>query len=176
MLETSRLLLRNYTLNDYKDVYDILSDDETMQYYPAPFDENRTRHWIEWNLENYKRDGFGLWAVVLKETGALIGDCGVTMQTIEGEVVPELGYHINKNYWQQGYAKEASLAVCGWFFNHTQYEILYSYMKYTNKPSYQTAVSIGMTKVKEYLDPINTVSYVYAMTRTQWQSLPQKKS
>ena len=45
-----------------------------MQHYPAPFDCERTKGWISWNLENYEKYGFGLWAVVLKETGEFIGD------------------------------------------------------------------------------------------------------
>ena len=45
-----------------------------MQHYPAPFDENKTKDWIAWNLENYQKYGFGLWAVVLKESGEFIGE------------------------------------------------------------------------------------------------------
>lgn len=64
MIETERLLLREYTLNDFDALYEIMSDPETMQHYPEPFDENRTRNWITWNLDNYEKYGFGLWAVV----------------------------------------------------------------------------------------------------------------
>ena len=73
MIETERLLLREYTPDDFDALYEIMSDAETMQHYPAPFDESRTKRWIEWNLENYVKYGFGLWAVVLKETGEFIG-------------------------------------------------------------------------------------------------------
>ena len=69
-------------------LYEIMSDPETMRHYPAPFDADRTRRWIEWNLENYEKYGFGLWAVVLKETGGFIGDCGITLQEIDGETLP----------------------------------------------------------------------------------------
>ncbi|MEE3494154.1 MAG: GNAT family N-acetyltransferase [Butyrivibrio sp.] len=78
MIETKRLLLREYTMDDFDALYEIMSDSETMQHYPAPFDEARTRRWIEWNLENYAQYGFGLWAVVLKETDEFIGDCART--------------------------------------------------------------------------------------------------
>ncbi len=60
MIETGRLLLRNYTMEDFGALYEILSDPETMQHYPAPFDEERTRNWIQWNLDNYEKYGFGL--------------------------------------------------------------------------------------------------------------------
>ena len=66
--------------------------------YSAPFDEERTRGWITWNLKNYEKYGFGLWAVVLKETGEFIGDCGISIQNIDGEMLPEIGYHIHKMY------------------------------------------------------------------------------
>ena len=69
MMETERLLLRKYTPEDFDSLCEIMSDPETMAHYPAPFDEARTRRWIDWNLENYEQYGFGLWAVVLKENG-----------------------------------------------------------------------------------------------------------
>ena len=54
-IETNRLLLREYTMNDFDALFEIVSDTETMQHYPAPFDEERTRGWINWNLDNYKK-------------------------------------------------------------------------------------------------------------------------
>ena len=176
MIETPRLLLRNYTLDDFDALYEILSDPETMQHYPAPYDEEKTRNWITWNLDNYEKYGFGLWAVVLKETGEFIGDCGITLQNIDGEILPEIGYHIHKKYWRRGFAKEAARAVRDWGFRNTQYGIFYSYMKYTNIGSWSTALANGMKKVKEYPDPKNTISYAYAITREEWEKLLQNSS
>ena len=144
MLKTKRLILRNYTMDDFNSLFEIMSDPETMQHYSAPFDENRTKDWIIWNIENYKKYGFGLWAVILKETGEFIGDCGITIQNIDGELLPEIGYHINKKYWHQGFAKEAAKACRDWVFNNTEYNAIYSYMKYSNVASYSTAIAIGM--------------------------------
>ena len=176
MIETERLLLRPYTLSDFDSLYEIMSDPETMQHYPAPFDEEKTRNWITWNLDNYEKYGFGLWAVVLKETGEFIGDCGITLQNIDGEILPEIGYHIHKKYWRRGFAKEAARAVRDWGFRNTQYDIFYSYMKYTNIGSWSTALANGMKKVKEYPDPKNTISYAYAITREEWEKLLQNSS
>ena len=169
MIETERLILREYTFDDFDALYEIVSDPEIMQHYPAPFDEERTRGWITWNLENYEKYGFGLWAVVLKETGAFIGDCGISIQNIDGEMLPEIGYHIHKRYWRKGLGKEAARAAREWVFEHTDYDIVYSYMKYTNVGSYRTAIANGMKKVKEYPDPKNTISYAYAITRGDWE-------
>ena len=171
MIETERLLLREYTPDDYDALYEIVSDPETMAYYPAPFDEVRTRRWIEWNLENYAKYGFGLWAAVLKETGEFIRDCGLTLQNIDGEMLPEIGYHIHKKYWRQGFAKEAARAVRDWAFLNTKYHTLYSYMKYSNEASWRTALANGMKKVKEYDDPKNTISYAFAITRQEWEKM-----
>ena len=173
VLETDRLTLREYVTEDFDALFEIVSDIETMQHYQAPFDEDKTRSWIQWNLDNYKKCGFGLWAVVLKETGEFIGDCGITIQDIDGEMLPEIGYHIHKKYWRKGFAKEAARAVRDWVFLNTQYDIIYSYMKYTNVGSYSTALANGMKKVKEYQDPKNTISYVYAITREEWKKMKE---
>ena len=171
IIETERLGLREYTPDDFDALYEIMSDPETMQHYPAPLTEERTRGWITWNLENYKTYGFGLWAVVLKETGEFIGDCGITIQNIDGEMLPEIGYHIHKKHWRKGFAKEAAGAVRDWVFRNTEYDTVYSYMKYTNIGSWSTALANGMKKVKEYPDPKNTISYAYAITRGEWEKL-----
>ena len=166
ILETSRLILREYTLDDFDALYAILSDPETMKHYPRPYDENGTMRWLNWSLDNYKQYGFGLWAIEIKETGEFIGDCGITMQNIDEETLPEIGYHIHKKYWRQGYAKEAASAVREWFFNNTTFDTVYSYMTTANVASYSTAASIGMQRIKEYADSKSgEMHYVYAISR-----------
>ena len=168
MIETERLILRKMTHDDFDALYAVLSDEEAMRHYPAPFDRDRIRGWIEWNLENYSRYGFGLWSVVLKENGGVIGDCGITMQNIEGRMLPEIGYHIRRDLWRRGYAREAARAVWNWAFRNTSFDALYSYMKYTNAASLGTALSAGMRKIREYPDAINGVTIVCAITRDDW--------
>ena len=171
VLETERLILREYILEDFEALFEILSDAETMRHYPKPYDEEMTKHWIEWNIQNYQKYGFGIWAVILKKTGEFIGDCGITIQNIDGEFLPEIGYHIHKKHWRQGFGSEAARAVRDWAFENTEYDCLYSYMKYTNVGSYSTAIANGMKKVKEYPDEKNTISYAYAITREEWNLL-----
>lgn len=59
-LETARLILRDYTLEDFEALFEILSDAETMQHYPKPYDTEMTKRWIEWNIQNYQKQGFFL--------------------------------------------------------------------------------------------------------------------
>jgi len=165
ILETERLFLREMTMGDFDALYAVLSDPEIMQHYPYSFDEERVRSWIERNMDRYKNDGFGLWAVCLKDTGEMIGDCGLTLQNIEGQMLPEIGYHIRKDQQRKGYAKEAAAAVRDWAFGNTEYPALYSYCKYTNVGSFKTAESIGMHFEKEYEDEANKITHVSVIRR-----------
>ena len=119
-------------------------------------------------LTTYRVFGFGLWAVCLKATGEMIGDCGLTMQLIGGEIKPEIGYHIRGNMQRKGYAKEAAIAVRDWTFHNTPFNTVYSHMKHTNEPSYKTAISYGCKQVDEYKDDENEITKVFAITREEW--------
>ena len=101
----------------------------------------------------------------MKDTREMIGDCGLTLQNIEGEMLPEIGYHIRADHQRKGYAKEAAIAVRDWAFANTDYPALYSYCKYTNIGSYKTAESIGMHFEKEYPDPDNKITHVSVIFR-----------
>ena len=165
ILETERLFLRELTADDFDALYEVLADSDIMQHYPYTFDESRVRNWINKSIERYEIFGFGLWAVCLKETGEMIGDCGLTMQNINGMIKPEIGYHINKRYQRRGYAKEAARACRDWAFENTPFNILYSYMKKTNVASIATAMANGMSKVDEYTDEENELTVVYAIKK-----------
>ena len=129
VIETSRLLLRELTLDDADTLALVLSDPVSMRYYPAPFSAEKVRQWIQWNVDNYRAHGFGLWAVILKESGELIGDCGITLQDIEGKRLPEIGYHIRREYCGKGFATEAAAACIDFAFGKAKYDAVYSSMK-----------------------------------------------
>lgn len=167
ILETERLFLREMNKDDFDALYKVLADRDIMQHYPYTFDEKRVRDWIERNMNRYLENGFGLWGVCLKDTKEMIGDCGLTLQNIEGEMLPEIGYHIRADHQRKGYAKEAASAVRDWAFTNTDYPALYSYCKYTNVGSYKTAESIGMHFEKEYPDPENKITHVSVIFREE---------
>ena len=173
LIETERLLLREMTDDDFSALYKVLADSDIMKHYPYTFDEIRVRNWIQRNIERYRIFGFGLWAVCLKATGEMIGDCGLTMQLIDGEIKPEIGYHIRADKQRNGYAKEAAIAVRDWTFNNTPFNVVYSYMKSTNVPSVKTAISYGCKQVDEYQDDENEITKVFAISRDQWSGLKE---
>ena len=173
VIETDRLIMREMTEDDFDALYAVLADSDIMQHYPYTFDGDRVREWIRKNIERYKVLGFGLWAVVLKETGEMIGDCGLTMQIINEQIRPEIGYHIRKDCQQRGYASEAAKAVRDWTFMNTPFNIIYSYMKDTNVPSYRTAMAYGCHLVDEFEDDTNKITKVYAISRSEWDELKE---
>lgn len=164
IIETDRLILRNLTMDDLAELHEILSDPESMKHYPKPFDLDKSKSWIVWNIENYAKYGFGLWAVILKENHQFIGDCGITMQNINGDLVPEIGYHINKRHINKGYATEAARACMKYAFEVLKFDKVYSYMKYTNIPSQRVAEKNGMKLIAEIEDEINEKTRIYAIT------------
>lgn len=171
ILETSRLILRVMNDGDYKSLQAVISDPETMKYYQKPYDEAGVQKWIAWCKASQAKRGFSLWAVILKETGEMIGDCGVSMQTIDDEMKPEIGYHLNKKYHRQGIGKEMTQAVRDYFFTHFDYEEVYSYMDVNNLPSYKTAEANGMTYLHDYVTADGERCKVYRITRKEWEKI-----
>ena len=166
IFETERLLVREYEQSDFDGLKDIICDPETMKYYEKPYDERGVQRWLDWCIRSYAENGFGLWALELKENGEFIGDCGISLQNINGEILPEIGYHINKKYWRRGYAKEAARAVRDWFFENTDHGAVYSYMNKENLASVATARANGMKFVGEYTDGSETLS-IYSISRVE---------
>lgn len=169
IIETERLILREMTEDDFDALYKVLADADIMQHYPYVFDEARVRDWIQRNVDRYRIFGFGLWAVCLKESGEMIGDCGLTMQMIHGQIRPEIGYHIRRDRQRTGYAKEAAAAVRDWTFRHTPFQVIYSYMKDTNEPSAKTAAAYGCRQIDEYRDETDGIVKVFAISRDEWR-------
>jgi RimJ/RimL family protein N-acetyltransferase len=149
-IETGRLRLRPLAVDDLDALHEILGDAETMQFYPAPYDREGTLRWIHRSRRSYDDFGYGLWAVVLKDSGELIGQCGILNVSIDGEEVPEIAYHIHRSFWNQGYATEAARACLNFGFGDLGLKTLYIHTSLQNVPSQRVAEKIGMQAVKEF--------------------------
>ena len=99
------------------------------------------------DLRRYREDGFGLWALVEKSSGTLIGQCGLTLQDYKGRRVPEIGYLLRRAYWHQGFAIEAARACREYAFQALGFREVYSIIRDTNFPSQQVALRNGMDLV-----------------------------
>ena len=169
VLHTDRLYLREFTDGDFDALYAVLADSDIMRHYPYTFDGERVRRWIAKNRERYRTDGFGLYAVCLAQSGEMIGDCGLTMQNINGKRLPEIGYHIRKSERRRGYAKEAACAVRDFCFTATDFPCVYSYMTADNLPSAATACAYGAGPGGEYIDAHGEKVRVFALEKSAWR-------
>lgn len=151
ILETPRLTLREFVSEDAGALSRILSDPETMKYYPAALDRAGVAAWIERNRLRYQTDGHGLWAMILKEGGELVGDCGITMQEVEGIRYREIGYHVRRDHWGKGLAIEAASACREYGFSRLEADCLISLIRPQNLPSRRVAEKNGMSLWKEVI-------------------------
>lgn len=155
ILETDRLVLRELCEDDLDDLCLYLSDEKTMAHYPEPYSREKVMEFIRKNMQRYSELGFGLWAIILKSEYKLIGDCGITIQDIDGSEEYEIGYHLNKNYWGNGYATEAAKAVKSYGFKKLGLTKICSYMAENHTASRAVAERNGMSIEKTYLNPNN---------------------
>jgi len=151
ILETSRLILREFTPHDADALALVLSEPETMRFYPAAFDRSGVEQWIARNIQRYTKDGHGLWAMVLKSSGEMIGDCGLTVQEVDGVDEVEVGYHVRRDLWGQGLATEAARACRDYGFERLLVERVISLIRPENLQSRRVAEKNGMTVWKEII-------------------------
>lgn len=130
------------TDTDLDDVEAVLSAPDPVR----PHRRQRTRadaeQWIRWNKQNYADHGFGLWALETHE-GRFVGDCGLTIQDVEGEPFVEVGYHVDLALRGQGLATEAALSVRD-AAREAKVTHLIALIRPENLPSQRVATKIGL--------------------------------
>lgn len=151
ILQTDRLILREMVDSDFADLCKILQDEVAMYAYEHAFSDEEVRSWLDRQKQRYIDDGFGLWAVILKETGEFIGQCGITMQSVELDVVEqrvhEVGYLFCRSHWHKGYATEAAIACRNYAFDTLKVDKVYSIIRDNNLSSIAVAKRNGMQAV-----------------------------
>ena len=147
ILETERLYLREMNQADFKSLCKILKDEETMAAYEGAFHDSEVQEWLDRQISRYQRWRFGLWAVILKETDEMIGQCGLTMQPWKDREVLEIGYLFERLHWHQGYGIEAAAACKKYAFEVLNAGEVCSIIRDTNTASQKVAVRNGMEAV-----------------------------
>ncbi len=145
VLETERLVLRRFMEPDGAAWSKVLADPQVMYAYEHGFSPEEVRQWMDRQQERYEKNGFGLWAVIEKESGELIGDCGITMQDWDGREVPEIGYHLRRDKWGQGFATEGAVACRAYGFRALGFPEVFSIIRDNNFPSQRVAIRNGMS-------------------------------
>ena len=150
-LETKRLILRPMLESDIDSLQLIFTDPKVMAAFGVDlFTRAQMTRWLKRNLDHQDQHGYGLFSVILKETGELIGDCGLEQLDMNGQTLAELGYDFRSNFWNQGYATEAALAVRDYAFDVLKLPQLISLIRVGNLASKRVAEKVGMTLAEEF--------------------------
>lgn len=146
VLETDRLILREFTPDDFAALCLMLQDDVVMHAYEGALSDEEARAWLDNQLRRYREDGFGLWAVVLKETGEVVGQCGLTYQDVDAQGTRgvEVGYLFQRAHWHRGLATEAARACRDYAFDQVGMGKVHSIIRDTNVASQNVARRNGM--------------------------------
>jgi len=176
ILQTPRLLLRRLIADDLDALYALYRDPEMRLYFPpegaspdGTLTYEETKEELEWFVNGHpRRPELGLWATILKETGAFIGRCGLLPWTIDGQDEVEVAYMIDKRYWRRGLGVEAATGIRDYAFNQLGLTRLICLIDPANAASIGVATAIGMTFEKESVDETGPF-HVYSMTRAATQ-------
>ncbi len=152
IFETDRLFLREFVDSDYNDLCEILCDGDVMYAYEHPFSKDEVKAWYnKLIVEHYEKHRFGLWAVIHKEANEFLGQCGLTIQDVNGKEYLEIGYLFKKKHWHKGYATEAALGCKKYAFEKLNADRIYSIIRESNVASQNVAKRTGMKKTSEVM-------------------------
>ncbi len=154
-IETARLLLRNWQASDLAAFVAMNRDAEVMRYFPALLTEEQSLVFYSRIQQHIASHGFGLYAVIIKETRAFAGFTGCMIPAFEASFTPcvEIGWRFNKRYWGQGLAKEAALACLEFGFTKLGFEEIVSFTSIHNHPSEKLMQKIGMQHKQNFMHP-----------------------
>ena len=122
----------------------IMGKPEVMYAWEYGFAKKDVRKWINRQLTRYRKDGFGYFAVILKESGKLIGQAGLMKSTINVNEAVELGYILDNAYWHHGYGTEAARACLEYAFGELALKTVYCSIRPENVASIRVAERLGM--------------------------------
>jgi len=154
-ITTERLLMRRWQDPDREPFAELNGDPETMRFFPATMDRSASDAFIEIIEARFSRQGFGLWALEIAETGEFIGYTGLNPlpDDVPGGGGMEIGWRLAKRFWHRGYATEAARAALGVAFDGAGLPEVWSMTAVLNEPSQAVMRRIGLTEVDRFEHP-----------------------
>ena len=143
-IETERLTLRPLAPGDLDAMSALLGDAEALVHWGDPLDRAGARDWIERNIARYEEAGIGRCAIVLRESGELVGDCGLIPTTVEEVAEIELGWIVAASQQARGIATEAGVAWRDHAFTALGLERIVSMISEDNIASRRVAEKLGL--------------------------------
>jgi len=171
-IETSRLRLRQFTLNDLDELYRIYRDPDLSQYIAneKPLSLEQTKAALTCIIENWQKHNFGVWAVIYKKYQKLIGHCGLKFLENTSEI--QVGYLLLKAYWGRGLGTEAASSVLNYGFEVVNLPKIVAVTKPDNIASRRVMEKIGMEYEKDAYYYYNDVVY-YSISQKAYRSLQE---
>ena len=167
-LETGRLRLSGFTLDDIDDLLQIYGDPLVMRYISRGVrTREETAAALADQIEHWRRHGVGMWAVREKTGGSLIGRCGLHMLDRTEEV--EVGYTLAHSAWGKGYATEAARQALRFGFDDVGLERIVAVAQPANTASRRVMEKIGMHFEKDAYFYDSIVVY-YAITCEEYSA------
>jgi ribosomal-protein-alanine N-acetyltransferase len=163
-LETERLVTRKLTPDDIPLWAGFFADKEATQFLSTFADKSnleRAAHMIGKQLDRYTGKRFGLQALIDKKSNVFIGQCGLLAQEVEGKREIEVGYHVFKKYWGQGYAPEAARLFIDYAFTNKLASSVISIIDVNNSKSQKVAAKNGLAIDKKIKWQDGEEVYIY---------------
>jgi ribosomal-protein-alanine N-acetyltransferase len=164
VIETPRLLMRHFALDDVDSLAEVLCDHENMRFFPNRFERKDAEEWIQKNVRRYAEDGVGGWALVLKPANKFAGYCGLVRREIDGTREIEVGYALARHAQGQGIATEAARACMNYAFTTLGEDRIISLIRPENLSSRRVAERNGLAVEKE-IDFMGLPHLVYVARR-----------
>ncbi|HLW81369.1 MAG TPA: GNAT family N-acetyltransferase [Candidatus Acidoferrales bacterium] len=164
LLETPRLCLRPMEPGHLNSLVAVLSDPIARRYFPAPLTRGTVLRWIERSHIRHQQYSDGLWAILLKETAIIVGDCELLRSEAEGQVTVELSYHVRQDARRQSYATEAARACIRYSFEKIGASKVIAVIRRGNIASRRVAEKNGM-KLEREIMRAGFVHLVYASSK-----------
>ncbi len=173
VIETERLILRRHVPEDFAALRRLHTDPELMWVYGGVFSEADTHQWIKRNLHRYVSEGVGFWAIVLKDTGELIGSGGLVYQETDRGTELECGYQVRRDLWGHGYATEMARACIQYAFDHLGAEHVISLIRPNNRQSRRVAEKNGLVADREIVWR-EMPHLVYTVCKVEWKTRQER--
>jgi ribosomal-protein-alanine N-acetyltransferase len=173
MLETERLILRRFAETDVDAVFALRGDAEMMRFIRAPQNRRESVNWLKLVSGLWETERIGFCAVIEKQSGALIGWCGLWRLQETGET--EVGYAIAQKFWGRGLATEAAGALLDYGFKTLNLDKIAAVARPENTGSRRVMEKLGMTF--DYTGEFYGRDLVhYSISRESWVESREKRS
>ncbi|MGH1336089.1 MAG: GNAT family N-acetyltransferase [Aureispira sp.] len=176
-LSSDRLFFRKLTYNDIESWMDFYKNNPNLKY--LGIDLNRTNHemakaWIDAQLERYHKNEFGQLAMVLKETGELIGTRGISLIKDKGQIFLQSMGSVKPVYWRQGFGSESASCLYDFIFQHEITDTIVSICHLNNRVSQKYLEQLGFIQ-QEQLSTEKRDVFFYTLAQKDWKNKKEKR-